>query len=88
MFLNKDIHSYFNPSYFYGYAGDEVEIIADHDNVKVVRHLGKKVGFPVNSEDLSTDRVKSELPIIANTIKQIATKPKSKKVVFNQPLIF
>ena len=88
MFLNKHIYSRFNPSYCYGYAGDEVEVLADHDTVKVVRHLGKKVGFPVNSEDLSMEKAKSEFPIIAQTIISNTASPKKTKDAKYKPTLF
>jgi len=88
MYLTKNINSHFNPSHIYGLAGDEVEIVANYDNVKVVRHLGKKVGFPVQSEDLSSQIVKSEIPTIVKKLDPLPAKSKSKKVVFNNPLIF
>jgi len=88
MYLTKNINSHFNPSHIYGLAGDEVEIVSDYDNVKVVRHLGKKVGFPVQSDNLSIQKVKSEIPTIVQPIIYNKASTKKQKDVEYKPTLF
>ena len=58
-YLIKDVHSLFNPSHFYGKAGDEIEIISDYNTVLIVRQKDLKCGFPISKEDLSEKKVEA-----------------------------
>ena len=70
-YLIEDIKSSCRPSHYYGYEGDEVEIVSDnHGNVVIVEDLEGNV-FPVPADKLSTIQsktIQTTEQLILNTV--------------------
>lgn len=87
MILTSTIRNVMNTNVVYGSAGDEVKLIADHDNVLIVEN-NNGFKFPVKKELVTEDTNPNIIPDEIPIAKQAPARQKKKVSPNEQSSLF